>query len=152
MSLKQKIEADLKTSLKAKEELKVSTLRFTLSAIKNEEIAKQKELTDEELVQVLQKQAKLRRESIEAFRSGGREDLVSKESQELEILNNYLPQQLTTKELEKIVSEVIEELKAGPKDFGKVMGEVMARAKGRINGTEAAQAVKKSFTETSPVN
>lgn len=152
MNLKQKIETDLKTCLKAKEELKVSTLRFALAAIKNEEIAKQKELTEEELTQVLQKQAKLRRESIEAFKSGGREDLVAKESQELEILNNYLPQQLPAEELKKIVDEVVKELKAGPKDFGKVMAETMKRVKGRSNGTEAAQAVKNSLTKAPPVD
>lgn len=145
MSLFQKIEEDLKLALKSREELTVSTLRFLISAIKNQEIEKQRELTDEEVVQILQKQIKQRRESITAFQSGRREDLALKEKKELEILSKYLPQQLTPKELEEIVKEVIAQLGPTPKDFGKVMGQVMAKVKGKAEGSLVSQTVKEAL-------
>jgi len=145
MSLFQKIEEDLKLALKNREELTVSTLRFLISAIKNQEIEKQRELSDEEVIQILQRQIKQRRESMAAFQSGGREDLALKEKRELEILSKYLPQQLTPKELEEIVKEVIAMLGPTQKDFGKVMGQVMVRVKGRAEGSLVSQTVKEAL-------
>lgn len=142
MSLKQKITEEIKVALKAREVLKVSTLRMLLAAIKNEEIAKQKELVDEEVVQIVQRQVKTHKEAITAFQAGNRGDLVAKESKELEILNSFLPQQLSSVELQEEIKKVIKELGAGPADFGKVMKEVMIRVKGRADGSQVSQTVK----------
>lgn len=146
MSIKNKIENDLKAALKKKKEVEVSTLRMLLAAIKNFEIQRQSELSDEEVVTVVQKQIKQRKESIEAFQKGKRDDLVAKEREELEILSKYLPQQLTNDELEKIVKETVEELKAGQKDFGMVMGKVMEKIRGKAEGSLVAEIVRKNLT------
>ncbi len=144
--LKQDIEQQIKEALKAGEQFKLSALRFLLAAIKNEEIARQREATDEDVVAVLQKQAKQRRESIEAFAKGGREELAEKERQELEILNKFLPQQMSEEEVKKTVQEVIAELPETERNnFGKVMGASMARLKGKAEGNLVSKAVKESL-------
>ena len=141
----EKVKTDLKEAMKAFDEAKVSTLRFLISAIHNKEIALQgKNLPDEEVVEVIRQQIKQRKESIEAFKTGGRDDLVQKEQGELEILNKYLPQQISQEELEKLISETITQTGASaPGDFGKVMGQVMSKVKGRADGTQVAELVKK---------
>lgn len=145
--LLEKIQSDLKEALRAKDVIKVSTLRFLLSTIHNKQIELQKELTDEDVIDVIQKQIKERKESIEAFKMGKRDDLVRKEEAELKILNNYLPQQLTQEEIKKIAEEVIKEIGAtGPADFGKVMGAVMGRVKGQTEGEMVAKIVKESLS------
>ena len=132
MSLVEKMDADLKTAMKALDKTAVSTLRFIKSSIKNREIEKGGNLNDDEVVSVLSTLSKQRRESIEQFSKGGREDLVASEKAELEIIMKYLPGQLSEAELEKIIREVIEEAGAsGSKDVGKVMKMVMPRVKGR---------------------
>lgn len=145
MNLGQQITDQVKIALKSHDEIRLSTLRMLLAAIKNEEIAKQKELSDEEVMEVIQKQVKTHKEAILAFQSGKREDLVAKESRELEILNSYLPQQLSTDELRAEVKKAIEEFKALPADFGKVMKEVMVRVKGKADGRMVSQIVKESL-------
>lgn len=144
--LLEKIQSDLKEALKAKDEVEISTLRFLLSSIHNREIelrVEKKTLTDEEVIKVIQRQVKERKESIEAFKKGKREDLVRKEQKELQILSNYLPQQISEKEMKKMVEDVIKEIGAtGPSDFGKVMGAVMLRARGRAEGEVVARIVK----------
>ncbi len=141
----EKINSDLKEAMKASEEAKVLTLRFLLSAIHNKEIALRVEnLSDEDVVEVIRQQVKQRKESIAAFAAGGRDDLVRKEQSEIEILNRYLPQQISEEELAKVVEEVVR--KTGAKtlsDFGRVMGAVMAKVKGRVEGQMAAEIVKK---------
>lgn len=142
--MKVKIQADMKQALKKKEALVVSTLRLLLAEIHNQEIEKQKELTDEEIVGVVQKEVKRRKEAIEAYRKGKREDLLTKEKKEMALLNNYLPQPLSAEELETTIQSVIKELGAtGPADFGKVMGPVMAKVKGKTDGQAVSEAVKK---------
>jgi uncharacterized protein YqeY len=146
MSLNEKIRNDLKKALKEKDLVRISVLRFLLSQIQNKEIElnKRNRLSDEEVVAVIRKQAKERQESIEAYRQGNRDDLVKKEEGELKILNTYLPQLLSSEELEKIVSQTIEEIGAkGAEDFGKVMGAVMEKVKGRADGQMVAGLVKK---------
>ncbi len=146
MSLNEKIRKDLEKALKEKDLVRISALRFLLSQIQNKEIElnKRNRLSDEEVVGVIRKQAKERQESIEAYRRGNRDDLVKKEEGELKILNTYLPQLLSSGELEKIVSQTIEELGAkGPEDFGRVMGAVMGKVKGRADGQVVASLVKK---------
>jgi len=142
--LLEQIQNDLKTALKERNELQVSTLRLLLSEAHNRQIEKQAELVDEDIVGVLRKEVKKRQESIEAYEKGGRQELADKESKELIILSKYLPQEMSPKELEKIVKEVIVEVGAqGPSDFGKVMGVIMGKVKGKIDGTKVADAVKK---------
>lgn len=146
MKLDERIQSEMNKALKEREELKVSLLRFLLAEVRNREIElnKRGELTDEEIAQVIRTQVKRHQESIEAYRAGKREDLAKKEEAELQILNTYLPQLLTSPELEKIILETIKEIGAkGAKDFGKVMGAVMVKVKGRADGQEVAALVKK---------
>ena len=140
----EKIKSDLNEAMRARDETKVSTLRFLLSAINNKSIELQKELTDEDINQVIAKQVKERKESIAAFSAANREELATKERAEMEYLSIYLPQQLTEGEVEKIVNDVIGELGAsGPNDFGRVMSTVMARVKGQTDGNIVSGLVKK---------
>ena len=142
--MKDKIQKDLNQALKEKDELKVSTLRLLLSEIHNQEIEKQAELTEENFIGVLQREIKKRKEAIEAYQQGKRDDLVAKEKEELEILNKYLPQQLSLEELETIVQSVIKEMGASSMaDLGKVMGAVMGRVKGGADGKVVSEAVKR---------
>lgn len=144
MNLEEKIRQDLNQALKEKDKLKVAALRFCLAEIRNFWLQKQKELTDEDVVEVIRRQVKLRREAIEAYQKGGRSDLAEKEGKELEILSKYLPQQLSPQELEKIIRETIAEIGAsGAGDFGKVMGAVMAKVKGQAEGSIVAAEVKR---------
>lgn len=148
--LLERMQQDLKVAMKAGETVTVSALRFLLAQIYNRRIALEGQgasLTDEEVVWVLQKQAKDRKESIKAFKQGGREDLVKKEETELAILNQYLPAQLTAEELKKTVEEAIAQMGAiGPADFGKVMGTMMGKVKGKADGGQVAQLVKDMLT------
>lgn len=140
----EKIQADLRQALKAKEEIRVSTLRLLLAEVHNREIQKQAKLKDEDVVAVIRQQLKLRQEAIEAYQKGNRDDLVKKEQKELEILSKYLPQKISPEELEKIIRQTISEVGAGgQEDFGKVMGAVMVKIKGRAEGKEVAEIVKK---------
>src|SRR3989344_8227175 len=142
MSLDQ-LQEDLKQAQLAKDEIKVSTLRMLLSEIKNAEIAKGEALAEPDLVQVLQREVKKRREAAEGFRSGGREESAQKEESELAVLQAYLPQQLSNEELTKIVEEVINEVGASSiSDMGKVIGAVMGRVKGQADGGAVSSLVK----------
>jgi uncharacterized protein YqeY len=142
--LLEQIQSDLKTALKMNDSLLVSTLRLLLSEIHNKKIEKQAELTEEEVIAVLRKEAKKRQESIEAYQKAGRQELADKESKELLILSKYLPQEMASQELEKVIKEVIAEVGAqGAGDFGKVMGRVMSKVKGQIDGAKVSEAVKK---------
>ena len=136
--LEKKIENDLKQALKSKEVTKVSTLRMLRAAIKNEAIAKQKDaLEDANVIGVIKRQLKQRRESIEAFTKGNREDLANKEKEELDILAFYMPPELSEEEVTKIVLKAIEQTAAeGKKDMGKVMKAVMGELKGEASKNE----------------
>jgi uncharacterized protein YqeY len=143
MSLLQKLDDDLKTALKSSENLKVSVLRMAKAALKNRQIDKGGELSDEDVLSILSSLSKQRRESIEQFSKGGREDLAEKERQELSILQSYLPKQLSMDELDKIIVEAIQESSAaGIKDMGKVMRVVMSRIKGSADGKTVNNRVK----------
>ncbi|MEW6419208.1 MAG: GatB/YqeY domain-containing protein [Nitrospirota bacterium] len=143
MSLLQKFDDDLKVALKTSNTLKVSVLRMAKAALKNKQIDKRGELTDDDIISVISTLSKQRRESIEQFSKGGREDLAEKERQELEILQSYLPEQLTAEELDRIIIEAIKESSPeGIKDIGKVMRLVMPRVKGAADGKIVNQRVK----------
>lgn len=148
MKLLDQIQEDLKKALREKEKTKISCLRFLLAEIKNEEIARKKKgaLLDEEIQEVISRSIKKHRDSIQSFKKGGRGDLVKEEEKEIEILQGYLPKQLSEDELSKIIDEVIQKTGAkDPSDFGKVMGQVMEQVKGRAEGKEVSEMVKKKL-------
>jgi len=147
--LLEKIENDLKDALKAKDAEKVSTLRFLKSAIQNLSIEKKGKIKDEDVIGVIKKQVKQRKDSIDGFKKGGRQDLVDKETKELEILKIYLPEELKPEELLAIVKEVISETGASTqKDMGKVMKAVMERSKGKADGKTVSMLVNKELSKS----
>lgn len=149
--LRQDIEQQIKEALKAGNREVLDTLRFLFSAIKNAEIDWKREATDEDVVAVVQKQVKQHRESIEAFQKAGRPELAAKEESELNILVKYLPQQMSEDELRGIVTEIINGLSDDDKkNFGKAMGAVMARVKGKADGNTVGRIV--GVVRAQPVN
>lgn len=137
-----RIQEDLKAAVKAQDRVQVSTLRMLLSALKNAELEEREELTEETELAVLSSYARRIKESIIEFEKGDRDDLVVKEKAELEIVMRYLPEQLSDEEIEVEVKKVIEDLGAGgPKDMGRVMGEMMKRFKGRVDGKSVNRIV-----------
>lgn len=134
----------MKTAMKARDELSLSTIRLALSAVLNTEKDKGRELTDDEVSEVIAREVKRRREAVEGAEKAGRLDIAEKESKELELLSGYLPEQLGEEDIERIAKEVIAEFGAtGPGDRGRVMGEVMKRIKGKGDGKVASQAVSR---------
>lgn len=145
--LKEKIEQDLKVALKSQDKVKVSTLRLLLSEIKNKEIDNKGLLADEQVMKLLQSSIKRRQEAITQFQAGKRDDLVTKEQQELAVVQSYLPKQMTDDELNRLIESTIQTLGAsGPADFGKVMKAVMTDAAGRADGSRIAALVKTKLT------
>lgn len=137
MNLKGKINEDLIKAMKAKEETRLGALRLLKAAIAKFEAAgkEKKEASDNEVLQIIGKEVKQRKDSIDAYRKGGREDLAAQEEEELNILQAYLPAQMSEEELKKVISRVISQIGAqGKGDFGKVMGAVMAQVKGKAEG------------------
>ena len=142
MTLKERLESDMRASAKAQDVTKRDTLRFALSALHNEEVAKRRDLTDDEIVAVLGKQAKMRRESIEAFDKGGRAELAAKERAELAVIEGYLPAQMGRDELVALAKAAIAESGASsPADQGKVMQRLMPQVKGKAEGKAVAEVV-----------
>src|SRR3989344_2057321 len=131
----QQIEEDLKSALRSKDEVASSALRNLKAEITNVQIAKRKDLTDDEVLDVVRKKVKQHKDSIESFQKGGREDLVLHEEGQMAVLAKYLPRQMPQEELYKLVAATISDLGATPKDFGKVMKEVLGKAAGRTDGT-----------------
>jgi len=135
MSLLKKLDEDLKTALKKSDKLKLSVLRLVKAAITNQQIDKGRELLDEEILAIFSTLAKQRRESIEQFLKGGRDDLVQQETQELLILQSYMPAQLSVEELDAIIVQAIKESSAKSEgDMGKVMKMLAPRIKGVADG------------------
>ena len=141
--LLEKIELDLKTAMKSKNEAVTGTLRMLKAAIKNKEIEKKaKSLSEEELLEIIQKQLKQRKDSISDFEKASRQDLVQKEKAEVSILEQYLPRQLSDEELKVIVQKAVQSIGAKSKaDMGKVMKEVMPQIAGKADGKRVNQAV-----------
>ena len=135
MSLFEKIDQDIKKALKAGEKERLTVLRGLKSDLKYRQIDKAEELTDDDVIAVLSSSAKKRRESIEQFQKGGREDLVQKEQSELAIITSYLPEQLSEEKLRRIISDAIAESGAdSPQKVGLVMKIVMPKIKGQADG------------------
>jgi uncharacterized protein len=147
MSLKEQIGEDIKTAMKAKDQLRLQTVRGIKKAILDKEVELrpqgQDSLTPEQEIELLSQQAKQRRDSIEQFQNAGRDDLAEKESQELAIIATYLPEQVSDEEVAKIIDELIAASGATTmKDLGKVMGPAMKQLKGKADGKKIQELVK----------
>lgn len=143
MGVKESIQADIKTAMKAHDSTTVSALRLLVSEIKKREIDTRTVLSDTEVLKVVQSLLKQRNDSIEAFQKGNRPDLVQKEEQEVVILKRYLPAQLSHEEVRALVSDCIREMGATrPEEMGKVMKMVIAKAAGRADGKTLNEAVR----------
>lgn len=148
MSLENLLNEDMKSALKAGEKKKLETIRTLRAVLKDERIKKGDDLTEEEVVAVLVSAAKKRRESIEMYRNGQRDDLVAAESEELEIITKYLPEQLGEDKIKSLIDEVISATGAtAMKDMGKVMGSLMPKVKGRADGKLVQSLVKDALSK-----
>lgn len=148
MSLKEKITEDMKIAMKEGEKTKLNLIRMLRSDIRYKEIEKGSELDDNGIIDVLSSAAKKRKESIEEFKKGGREDLVAQEEKELKIIYSYLPEQLSEEELLTLIDESIVEADAqSSKDVGKVMRVIIPKVKGRADGKKVNQMVSLKLQE-----
>ena len=149
-ALKDRLRTDLTAAIKARDEVRSSTLRMVLTAIANAEVAgkQAKELTDDDVLTVLAAEAKKRREAATAFAEGGRDEMSAKETAEAAVIADYLPEPLTDEEVVALVTAVIEETDAaaeGMRAMGKVMGRVTPQVKGRADGAFVAAEVKRQL-------
>ena len=141
--MKDRIAKDIVTAMKEKDKVTLETLRMVKGAIQMEEIKAKKELTDDDIALVIGKQIKTRKESIEAFKKGNREDLISKTTEEIKVLEKYMPEQLSIEEIDAIVTRAISELGASiSSDMGKVMGKVTPLLKGKADMGLVSKLVK----------
>lgn len=145
MALKDKLTEDMKQAMKDKEagKLRLSVIRMVRASIKNVEIDRKKELIDDEVLDILTKEVKMRRDAMEEFQKGNRPDLVESLEQEIVILMKYLPEQLSEAEVRVLVAQAVEQTQAAsPKDMGKVMAALMPKVKGRADGKLVNNVVK----------
>lgn len=148
MSTSDNIDKDLLTAVKAKDVLRVETLRMVRAALKNKEIEKKRAVLEEkDVLAVLAGEKKKRMEAAEAFRAGGRGKMSDKELKEAEIISAYLPEQLSDEELDRAAKEVIEELSATSRDFGKIMKVLMAKIEGRADGAKVSAKIKQLLSD-----
>lgn len=146
MGLRDKIDADTKDALKSGAKDKVSTLRMLNAALKNKQIDKRRPLTEEEVIETVRSLIKQRKDSIEQFAKGGRQDLVDKETAEIAVLEAYLPQQLAREELDVMVRDAISQTGAqGARDMGKVMKALIPMVGGRADGKLVSELVKNAL-------
>lgn len=144
--MEEKIKNDLKAAQLARDEVKTSTLRLLISEINNARIQKQTQLSDPDIISVIQKEAKKRKESIEAFKMAGRAESAAKEEAELMVLQGYLPDQISTEELTKIVDATIKEVGANSiADMGRVIGLVMGKVGQAADGGSVSILVKQKL-------
>lgn len=144
MSLSDRLEAAMRDSMRARDPQRTQTLRMAMAAVHNLKIERRRDLTDEEVVDVLTRQVKQRRESIEMYRAGGREDRAAAEEAEAAILAEFLPEQLSEAEIEALVRSAIDETGASqPGDMGRVMGRVAPQTRGRADGRLVSDVVRR---------
>ena len=147
MEIQNRLSEDLKTAMKAKEKIKVDTIRMVRAQLKDFQIAKGDELNEEDEISVLINAAKKRKEALELYEKSDRQDLIEQEKQELEIISAYLPAQLSKEEVEKVVLKVIEEVGASSlQDLGKVMGATMKDLKGKADGRMVQEIVREKLS------
>lgn len=143
MNLAERLNEDMKQAMKAGEKFRLSTIRMVRASIKNQEIELRRPLNDDEALQVVSRDLKQRRDSLQDFERAGREDLVEQMKGEIEIISQYLPQQLNEEEIKAIVMQTIQETGASSKaDMGKLMGALMPKVKGRADGKLVNQLVQ----------
>lgn len=148
--LKERLANDMIEALKGKNRVRLSVIRLLRAAIKNEEIRRKRELLEPEVIQVVSRALKEGREAIEEFKKGGREDLVRKETAEVDILEEYLPPPLTPVQIDRIIDQTIEEVEARDlKDLGRVMKSIMEKLAGRVDGKVVNQLVREKLTSKS---
>jgi len=150
MGLKETLKADLTTAMKARDEVSSSTIRMVLTAITNEEVSgkEARTLTDAEIITVLSREMKKRREAAEAFENGGRADRAAAERAEGEVIAGYLPEQLSEDDIKKLIAETIAAVGAtGPSDMGKVMGGLKAKVAGKADGALVSSLVKEALNK-----
>jgi len=149
VDLKTRLGEDFKQALRSGDKLRVSVIRLLMALIKNREVEKRGPLTDAEVLQAIVASCKQRQDAIEQYRQGKRQDLADKESAELEILQSYLPQPLTSEELRAMVLEAIGEVQAtSVKEMGKVMGVLMPRVTGRADGKMVNTLVREALSKS----
>jgi uncharacterized protein len=137
MTLKEKLLADMKEAMRSKDSLRLNTIRSIISAIKNQEINLRRDLEEEDILSLVTREGKKRKEASALFKQGGRTDLMEKEDQELAILQDYLPEQVSAEDLRKRIQEVIAETGAeGMKDFGKIMKVLVPEFKGKADNAQ----------------
>ena len=143
MTLQEKLADELLNAVKRRDAVRVSTLRLLISALRNKEIERKKPSSDGDVLDVIQSEAKSRRESIEQYRNGGRADLADKEEAELKVLLSYLPEPMSESQLRDLVQGTLQAVGAkGPQDMGRVMSALMPKIKGRVDGKQAQQLVQ----------
>lgn len=143
MSLENQLREDMKQALKSGEKDRLTTLRTTLSQVKDERIRLMRDLTDEDVITVLMRAVKSRKDSIEMYHKGNRQDLVDKETYELEVIQAYLPEQMSEDDIKKEIIAIIEATGASDaRDIGKVMGQAMGRLKGKADGKLVQQLAR----------
>jgi uncharacterized protein YqeY len=146
-TIKDRLKADMIAAMKGKEKIRLEAIRFIQAAIKRIEVDTRKDLDDAAVIGILNNQAKQRKDSIEQFKNGGRQDLVEKEEAELKVLMTYLPEQLSQGDLERIVTETIKESGAsGMKDLGAVMKALMPKIAGRADGGALSALVRQKLS------
>jgi len=143
MSIKEKIEKDFLEAARAKDKVRLATLRLLKSSLENKRIEKMKDLSDDDQMAVLKTEAKKRKEAIESFQAGGREEMAQAEKAELEIIEGYLPEQMSEEDIEKKIKEVVDKIPEEERDFGKVMSMAMKELNGQADGQVVNQIVKK---------
>jgi len=144
LTLQQRLESAMRDSMRARNELRTQTLRMAMAAAHNQRIARGRELTDEEVVEVIGRQVKQRRESIAMYRDAGHDDRAAGEEAEAAILAEFLPEQLSEAEVEALAREAIAEIGAtAPGDMGRVMGQLSPRTKGRADGRMVSDVVRR---------
>ena len=147
MKIQDRLSEDLKTAMKARETLKVETIRMVRAQLKDFQISKMDELTEEDEISVLISAAKKRKEAIELYEKSDRQDLLDKERQELDIISVYLPAQLSREEVQKIVIKAIEETGVSSlQEMGKVMGVAMKELKGKTDGKIVQEIVREQLS------
>ncbi len=145
--MREKILNDLKEAMKQQEKTKLSVIRMVKGAIQMEELNLKRPLTDEEVISVIAKQIKTRKESIVEFEKGNRKDLIDKTQEEIDILNTYMPEQLSEEEVFKVIEEAFEATKpSAPSDMGKLMGYVTPKLKGRADMSFVSKTIKEKLT------
>jgi uncharacterized protein len=148
MTLKERINEDMKAAMRSGAKERLGTIRLILAAIKQREVDERVMLDDPQVVAVLEKMVKQRREAITQFESGGRADLVAKEQAEVALLQSYLPEQLSAAEVDRLITEAIAATGATSiKDMGKVMGAVKARAQGRADMGAISSRIKEKLSQ-----